>query len=157
MLCKLQVPVDVITEWPFEIALDDALLIRGRIDRIDRLPDGRARIVDYKYSAAARVAGKLEQATLLQGGLYALAVERGMGLQATGMYYYGLKKSLKVVGWDNPTREWIETAVEKTRAAAEQIRGGRIAPAPSSLELCGMCDFRDVCRYAGAARTMTAG
>jgi len=29
------------TEWPFELPLDDALIVTGKIDRIDRLPDGR--------------------------------------------------------------------------------------------------------------------
>ena len=154
---KLPATADVVTEWPFEMPLDNSLVVRGRIDRIDKLPDGRARIVDYKYSAAARVVDKLNQATLVQGGLYALAVERLMGLEPAGMFYYGLKKELKIAGWSDPTREWIDEAVLKTRAAAEQIRGGRIAPSPSSLELCGMCEYCDVCRYSGAARTMTAG
>jgi len=73
--------------------------------------------VDYKYSAAGRVAEKLEKPTLLQGGLYARAVEQTLGLKPAGVFYYGLKKDLRVVGWSDPlgpfrsdpsvTREWI--------------------------------------------------
>jgi ATP-dependent helicase/DNAse subunit B len=151
--------------------VDDSLLVRGRIDRIDKLPDGRALIVDYKYSAAANVAAKLDKTTLLQGGLYALAAERELGLKPAGVFYYGLKGDsngqTKVVGWSDPpgafqirsealTREWIERAVEQARTAADQIRQGRIAPAPASLDLCRLCDFSDVCRYDAAARTLAA-
>src|SRR5439155_3440131 len=58
---KLPADGEILTEQPFEMALEDSLLIRGRIDRIDKLPDGRALIVVYKYSAAGRVAEKLEK------------------------------------------------------------------------------------------------
>jgi ATP-dependent helicase/DNAse subunit B len=164
---KLPAASEVRTEHPFEMAVDDSLLVRGRIDRIDRLPDGRALIVDYKYSAAANVAAKMDKATLLQPGLYALAAERALGLKPAGVFYFGLKDKLKVVGWSDPpgafgikteplTREWIDGVVQIARTAAEQIREGRVAAMPASLELCRLCDFRDVCRYDVAVRTLTA-
>ena len=40
--------------------------------------------------------------------------------------------------------------------AAQQIRDGRIAPDPVSLELCRLCEFCDVCRYEGTGRTLAA-
>ena len=164
---KLPAASEVLTEYSFEMAVDDSLLVRGRIDRIDKLPDGRALIVDYKYSAAANVAAKMDKATLLQPGLYALAAERALGLKPAGVFYFGLKDKVKVVGWSDPpgvfgikteplTREWIDGVVQIARTAADQIREGRIAPMPASLELCRLCDFRDVCRYDRAARTLTA-
>jgi hypothetical protein len=111
------------------------------------------------------VAEKMEKTALLQGGLYALAVERELGLKPAGVFYYGLKKDLRVVGWSDPTgafkiaaepltRAWIDGAVDRARTAAEQIRGGRIAPDPVSLELCRLCEFCDVCRYEGAGRKL---
>lgn len=164
---KLPRPAAVMTEQKFEIAVDDALQVRGRIDRVDTLPDGRALIVDYKYSAKATVSGKMDKATLLQAGLYALAAERGFSLVPAAVFYYGLKRDLKVVGWSDPpgafgmkteplTREWIDGIARIARTAADQIREGRIAAAPASLDLCRLCDFRDVCRYDGAARALTA-
>jgi len=164
---KLPAGFEVLTEHPFEMAIDDSLQVRGRIDRIDKLPDGRALIVDYKYSAAANVAAKMDKATLLQPGLYALAAERALGLKPAGVFYFGLKDKLKIVGWSDPpgafgikteplTREWIDGVVQIARTAVDQIREGRIAPMPVSIELCRLCDFRDVCRYDRAARTLTA-
>lgn len=41
------------TEWTFEIPLGP-LLLRGKIDRIDRHPDGRVRVLDYKTGDTAR-------------------------------------------------------------------------------------------------------
>ena len=72
-----------------------------------------------------------------------------------------------MVGWSNPpdafevhseplTQAWIDAAMNRARTAAEQIRGGTVAPDPESLELCRLCDFRDVCRYEGAGRTLAA-
>lgn len=165
---KLPPAAGVLTEEEFVMPVDEALIVRGRIDRIDKLADGRALIVDYKYSGAANVSGKLEKATLLQAGLYALAVEHKLGLKPAGVFYYGLKRDSSVVGWSDPpgafvarsqplTREWLDGVLAKVREAVEQIRQGRIAPAPQSADLCRLCDFRDVCRYEGAARTMAAG
>jgi ATP-dependent helicase/nuclease subunit B len=164
---KLPASAEVLTEQSFEMVIGDSLPVRGRIDRVDKLPDGRALIVDYKYSAAARVAEKIEKITLLQGGLYALAVERTLGLTPAAVFYYGLKGNPRVVGWSDPpnafrinseplTRAWIDAAVDRTRNAARQIRAGRVAPEPVSLELCRLCEFRDVCRYDGAAHALAA-
>jgi hypothetical protein len=164
---KLPPTSEVSTEQSFEMAVDDSLLVRGRIDYIGKLADGRALIIDYKYSAAANVAGKMDKATLLQPGLYALAAERALDLKPAAVFYYGLKKDLKVVGWSDPpgafgfrtealTREWIDGVALIARTAADQIRDGRIAPMPATLELCRLCDFHDVCRYDRAARTLTA-
>jgi hypothetical protein len=158
---------EVFTERSFDMTVDDSLVVKGRIDRIDKLADGRALIVDYKYSAKANVTAKMDKVTLLQPGLYALAAERTLGLKPAGVFYFGLKKDLKVVGWSDPpgafgikteplTRQWIDGVVQIARTAADEIRGGRIAPLPASLELCRLCDFRDVCRYDRATRTLTA-
>ncbi|MHB1133659.1 MAG: ATP-dependent DNA helicase [Chloroflexota bacterium] len=63
-------------EWPFVLPLAGGL-IRGRVDRLDRLPDGRWQLVDfksgaYRAEAAAAYAGQLR--------LYALAAHRTLGV-----------------------------------------------------------------------------
>src|SRR5439155_22517429 len=162
---KLPPSGELLTEQKFEIALSDSLRLRGRIDRIDKLPGGRALIVDYKYSAAQRVAARMTKESLLQGGLYALAVQQALGLEPAAVFYFGLKQHLKLVGWSDPpgafgvdtqrlTREWIDAAAERARLTAGEILAGRIAPDPADPEICRLCEYADVCRYVGQADSL---
>ena len=63
------------TEVEFEFPLGEGVEIAGRIDRLDVAPDGRAFVLDYKYSAAQRVKDKLKNENLMQAPLYMLAAE----------------------------------------------------------------------------------
>jgi len=140
------------TEEEFEFALDDSLRLSGRIDRIDTDEEGRAYVIDYKYSAPERVKAK-KDAGQLQGPVYALAAERALGVRPAGMFFVGVKKEVKYVGWSDSglleagpiPAEWAQTAERVLRIAAE-IRTGRVEPAPADRGGCRICDARDVCR-----------
>ena len=69
-----------------------------RIDRLVKSADGRAFVIDYKYSKkkASEYTG---DKNLLQGPLYWLAAERGLELQPAGMYYCGLRDRVEYGGW----------------------------------------------------------
>jgi len=148
------------TEQSFEFALE-TLGIRGRIDRLDTAPDGRAYVIDYKYSAAQRARERLTDENLLQAPLYAMAAARAFGARPAGMFYIGLKGGVVYAGWsDGPVanltvqpipERWLETAEERTLRVVEEIRSGRVEPAPAHPENCHRCDFRDVCRIGAAA------
>jgi len=139
--------------------LEDGLMIRCRVDRLLQGPEGRAFVIDYKYSANLRdYAGNEDR---LQGPLYWLAAERGFHLSVAGIYYCSLRDGMHYAGWgEKPdwlkakvepfTPEWLATAVERSMLAARAIAQGSIAPEPSDLGKCRYCDFRDACRYAGA-------
>ena len=60
----------------------DATTLTGFIDRIDRLPDGRLRLIDYKTSKSAMKKDEAEQD--LQLALYALACRDVPELRALG-------------------------------------------------------------------------
>ena len=64
------------TEIEFTFPLAEGLEISGRIDRLDVAPDGRAFVMDYKYSGAQRVRDKLKNENLMQAPLYVMAAER---------------------------------------------------------------------------------
>jgi ATP-dependent helicase/DNAse subunit B len=148
------------TEPAFEFALE-TVGVRGKIDRLDVAPDGRAYVIDYKYSAAQRTRHRLNDENLLQAPLYAMAVERAFGQRPAGMFYVGLKGGVVYAGWsDAPVGEiaaepipegWLENAEERTLRAVEEIRAGRVEAAPSNPENCRLCDYRDVCRVSPAA------
>ena len=60
----------------------DATTLTGYIDRIDRLPDGHLRLIDYKTSKSAMKQDEAEQD--LQLALYALACREVPELRALG-------------------------------------------------------------------------
>ena len=140
----------------FEFALNDAVRVRGKIDRLDIAPDGRACVVDYKYSAAQRTRQRLSDENLLQAPLYFMAAEKFFGAEPAGMFFVGLKGGVNYAGWSQaPVGElraepiperWAETAAERALRAVEEIRAGRVVAAPGGDARCDRCDFRDICR-----------
>jgi ATP-dependent helicase/DNAse subunit B len=141
-------------ELPFEFELAPGIGVRGRIDRIDRAPDGRAYVIDYKYSRAANVKDKLENGSLLQAPLYLIAAEKLRQIRPAGVFYAGLRAGLEYAGWSEepllksvpmPER-WLEATRERVLAIVEEIHSGRIAIAPADPGRCAWCDARDLCR-----------
>jgi ATP-dependent helicase/DNAse subunit B len=171
------------TTWPpgltsrmeekFAFALDTpegvpGIEIAGQIDRLDTAADGSAYVIDYKYSAKARVKSKLDDERLLQAQLYGMAAERAFGARLAGVFYVGLKREVSYVGWSADgllgkepfPEDWFERARERTLAVVGQIREGRVAPHPADTDHCERCDFRDACRVdlrAAAAEERAAG
>jgi putative RecB family exonuclease len=145
------------TEQDFEFPLADGVAIRGKIDRLDVRPDGRAVVIDYKYSNAQNTKARLENDNLLQAPLYLMAAQRKFGLQPEAMYYVGLKNAIEYAQWE-AGEGWEPRAVEKTLRIVDEIRGGRIAVAPADTEKCRFCDAKDVCRIElGAAIAAAEG
>lgn len=148
--------VETRTEQPFQYELAPGVSIRGRIDRLEVLPENRALVVDYKYSGIQRVRDLVKAAESLQPPLYLLAVERAFELEPQGMQYCGLRNEVAWAGWEAPFPEaWIPDATARALDAAARIRAGEIAPLPANQDACRWCAGKDVCRYQ-AARTMTA-
>jgi CRISPR/Cas system-associated exonuclease Cas4 (RecB family) len=152
------------TEKPFVFPLDQTLEISGRIDRIDTAADGRAYVIDYKYSAAQRTKGRLKDENLLQAPLYMMAAERAFNQKPDGVFYVGLKAGVEYAGWSRsgilkslPIPEnWLEIAERRTLQAMREIRAGRVEVAPANPASCRFCDCRDICRVTVAAATDAA-
>lgn len=145
---------------------DDTLEISGRIDRLDTAADGRAYVIDYKYSAAQRTKSRLKDENLLQAPLYMMAAERAFGVKPDGMFYIGLKAGVEYVGWSRSgilkslplPEDWLEIAQRRTLEAMRQIRAGRVEVAPANPANCRFCDCRDICRVtAGMAAEVAEG
>jgi ATP-dependent helicase/DNAse subunit B len=149
------------TEVPFTLVLAEGLAVRGRIDRYDVGEGGAARIIDYKYSGAARIRKRMEgheAGFRIQGGLYVLALQRVLRLTPAAMYFWGFRGELTWRGWTEP-EELQHIAQEAGRLAvesAQHIREGGIAVAPADEDECQYCDFRDGCRV-GAGKAVAAG
>src|SRR5262249_26970343 len=141
-------------EEAFEYELTPDIFVRGRIDRIDTAPDGKAYVIDYKYSRVDNVRKKLENQSLLQAPLYLMAAERVLQSRPAGVFYVGLRTGLEYVGWSQEPLldarafpdDWLENTKQRTLAIVEEIRGGRAAIVPADPDKCAWCDARDVCR-----------
>jgi DNA helicase II / ATP-dependent DNA helicase PcrA len=113
--------------------------VRGRVDRVDRLPDGDYELIDYK-TGERRTEAELESD--LQLALYRLAAREAWEVEAsTGSYYYVLDAD-KVPA---PTRPDDAERVERTvLQVGEGILGQDFEPRPSPA-VCSWCDYRLIC------------
>jgi len=113
--------------------------VRGRVDRVDRLPDGDYELIDYK-TGERRTEAQLDDD--LQLALYRLAAREAWEIEASiGSYYYVLDAD-KVAA---PTKPDDAERVERTvLQVGEGILGQDFEPRPSPA-VCGWCDYRLIC------------
>jgi DNA helicase-2/ATP-dependent DNA helicase PcrA len=115
-------------------------LLRGRVDRVDRLPGGEYELIDYK-TGRPKTAAQL--ADDVQLSLYAVGALEAWSLDASRQaYYYVLDDQKVTVPSDDGDRaEWI-------RAVALEVADGILSqgfePTPS-VAACSVCDYRLVC------------
>jgi DNA helicase-2/ATP-dependent DNA helicase PcrA len=114
-------------------------LLRGRVDRVDRLPGGEYELIDYKTGRPKSAAQLVEDVQL---SVYAVGAREAWQLEASQQAYYYLLDDQKVaIPCDEGDREWIrEVAME----VADGILSQGFEPTPS-LAACSMCDYRLVC------------
>src|SRR5215218_5089492 len=113
--------------------------VRGRVDRVDRLPDGDYELIDYK-TGERKTEAELESD--LQLALYRLAAREAWEIEAsTGSYYYVLDAD-KVAA---PTRPDDAERVERTvLQVGEGVLSQDFEPRPSP-SVCSWCDYRLIC------------
>ena len=115
-------------------------LLRGRVDRVDLLPDGEYELIDYKTGRPKTAAQLAEDVQL---SLYAVGAREAWRLEASRQAYYYLLDDQKVeVPADDGSRaEWVQ---EVAMEVAEGILSQGFEPTPS-FSACSMCDYRLVC------------
>lgn len=126
----------------------DGLTLRGIIDRLDVLPDGRFAVVDYKTGRAPRI----EQSKSRLSGvhLYALLCEEVLGQRPAAVRLLYLRDRVVVSAEPSDTsmRGVRQRAGGVWRAIERACEHGDFRPSPSPL--CGWCSFRQLCPvYAG--------
>jgi len=125
-------------ERKFDIKIGDHH-VRGRVDRVDRLPGGGHELIDYKTGERKSEA---ELESDLQLALYRVAAREAWDLEAgTGSYYYVLDAE-KVAA---PVRPDDAERVERTvLQVGEGVLGQDFEPRPSPT-VCSWCDYRLIC------------
>jgi DNA helicase II / ATP-dependent DNA helicase PcrA len=114
-------------------------LVRGRVDRVDRLPDGGYELIDYK-TGRPKTAAQLKADVQLS--LYAVGAREAWQLDAAQQAYYYVLDDAKVpVQRDADARAWVTDTVLEV---ADGIMSQGFEPTPS-YAACSMCDYRIVC------------
>jgi putative RecB family exonuclease len=130
-----------------ETVLDDGLMLRGYVDRIDVALDGRIRVVDYKTGRAPGAA--FEAKALFQMKFYALVLWRLRGRlpSVLQLVYLGNSEILRY----SPDEADLLATERKVKALWQAIataaRTGDWRPSPSRL--CDWCDHQAYCPTKG--------
>ena len=123
--------------------VDDDLLIRGYIDRLDVSPAGDLRVVDYKTGGAPREA--FEGRALFQLKFYALVLWRTRGVVPRVLRLLYLKDA-EICDY-SPDAEELErferTLVALSQAIERAKQDKDFRPKPSRL--CGWCSHQQFC------------
>jgi superfamily I DNA/RNA helicase/RecB family exonuclease len=111
--------------------------LRGRVDRVDKLSDGRYELIDYKTGARRSGPGEDVQLALYRlGAREAWQVEAGLG-----SYWYVLDDERVEMAPQPDDAERVERTVLEVGAG---IEGQDFEPRPSH-EICSWCDYRLIC------------
>ncbi|NUT55287.1 MAG: PD-(D/E)XK nuclease family protein, partial [Thermoleophilia bacterium] len=114
-------------------------VLRGRVDRVDRLPDGGYELIDYKTGRPKSAAQLREDVQLT---LYAVGAREAWQLEAPSQSYYYVLDDQKVpVERSEEDRDWITDTVLEV---GEGIQSQGFEPTPS-FSACSMCDYRIAC------------
>src|SRR5437763_1214128 len=113
--------------------------VRGRVDRVDRLPDGSWELIDYK-TGRAKTEKQLRED--IQLSLYQMGAREAWGLPGSAQSYYYVLENEKV-----PV-EHSDDELDRVRTAVAEIADGILAqefdPKPSP-EISSVCDYRIIC------------
>ena len=113
--------------------------LRGRVDRVDRLPDGGYELIDYKTGdpgSGPKLAGDVQLALYRLGAREAWQIEAGVG-----SYWYVLADERVPLRAEPDDAERVErTVLEVAAGISEQD----FEPRPSH-EICSWCDYRLIC------------
>jgi ATP-dependent helicase/DNAse subunit B len=150
--------------------------LHGAIDRVDRAPDGRALVHDYKLASSVSARDKFEERAKLQLPLYLLAAQIHWGAEPVGGIYHPLRGTSNrrprgvvtkssagdLSGYDlyrgdvveeEALGELLEETRERAAAIVGRIRAGEIRRDPGPREglrghdVCPTwCSFAPICR-----------
>lgn len=138
--CAEKAPDVIEVEKDFTLLLGQHS-IKGKIDRMDRLPDGNVAVFDYKTGKAKE---KLDAEDKEQLYLYQMALEeKGIAVGRLAYIYVLDWSVMEVEPLAGKAREaFLEKLVERMDA----ILASDYQPTPEPFT-CKFCDFKNICEY----------
>ena len=114
-------------------------VLRGRVDRVDRRPDGSYELIDYK-TGKAKTPEELREDVQLS--LYQMGARESWRLETSAQsYFYVLTGERVPVAH---TEEELERVKDTVSGIAAGILKQDFEPTPSA-EVCSFCDYRIIC------------
>ena len=114
-------------------------LLRGRVDRVDRHPDGSYELIDYK---TGRAKTEEELGSDVQLSIYQMGARESWKLDTTAQSYHYVMTGEKV------PIEHSEAELERVRGTVAEIGEGiqrqDFQPTPRP-DICRLCDYRIIC------------
>ncbi len=150
------VPYFVEYGFNFEV---DGVPVTGKVDRVDKMADGRLLILDYKTGKQLKT-GRIDVDAQLT--MYQIACEKGLGAEVGELVFYHLP-TLKEHSTTRRDSALVEELKSKIVVTAESIVKEKFEPKPLD-SVCKWCDYKPICpvfkdQFAGmpAAQAKPAG
>jgi putative RecB family exonuclease len=129
-------PMAVELTLRFEV---EGIQVTAVIDRIDKLENGRVRIVDYK---TGKILTREQAEASPQLSLYQIAVEDQLGVEVEELQLYHVPSGTPITV-PRRSEEQLEEARERVRAVVRGVEAGEFEPIRQAR--CSWCDWREHC------------
>ncbi len=141
--CTATPPTVRLVEAPFDWRLGEDRSLKGKIDRVDDLPDGTVAIWDYK-TGEPKTDDDLAAEDKEQLRIYQLALEeKGIKVSKLGYVYV---RTMAVAEVEPLEGEEKVAFREKLLERMNAILSSRFEATPSPF-VCQYCDFRNICEF----------
>ncbi len=128
-------------EKSFRIPLFDNVFLRGKIDRVDELPNGELEVIDYK-TGSLKKQDKVDKDKQLT--IYAMAASNLFGKIPELLTLYFIDDSKKISS--SRTQKQIDKEKEKIIETVNNIREGNFTAKPGMM--CQYCPYNQFCPMA---------
>jgi len=145
--------VPLFVEYGFELEIE-GVPVKGFVDRVDTLPDGRLAVVDYK-TGKKLATGRLDVDAQLT--MYQYACETKLGAEIGELVFYHLP-TLKEHRASRRGAQLVDELKSRVVSTAEAITKEKFDPKPGE-NVCRWCDYKPICpiykdQYAGMPSPM---
>ena len=126
-------------EIPFEVKIGE-ITFTGRIDRLEKNPDGKYEVVDFKSGSSVKSKNKAKIDPQLN--IYAKAVEKMKGELPVKASLFYVEKDRMV---EYPvTKESVDDAIGPIMEMTKEILKENFEPTPS-YQACKFCSYQSIC------------
>lgn len=126
-------------EYSFHLKVD-GVPVTGKVDRIDKLKNGRLAIVDYKTGKAFDLDRVKKDSQLT---MYQMAAEELLGMEVESLTFYHLPSQTPLTS-DPHEENQVEALRKRIGGVAGSIQKGLFDPKPEEWK-CRWCDYKPHC------------